>query len=241
MQEYGMPDTPIHILSTRPVSEPLVEKARAAGIVLDMISFIETTPVIDLSVQQEIETISLQRATVVFTSMNAVEAVADMLDGFQPDWQIYCMGQKTQELVKTSFGESAILETAGNASELADLIIEDGITEEVIFFCGNRRREELPARLHKQDISVTEIVVYETTDNAVVVDKKYQGILFFSPSAAESFFSTNTIPAETVVFSIGQTTKKTVNALCKNRVITGDLPGKEHLVELAIHYFLTNR
>lgn len=236
-----MPDTSIQILSTRPVGEEMMEKATAANIVLDIISFIETTPVSDFAVQQEIELASVQQTTVVFTSMNAVEAVAGILDGFQPDWQIYCMGYKTRELVKTYFGESAIVDSASNASELADQIIEGGMTEELIFFCGNRRRDELPAKLREQEIDVTEIVVYETVENAAVIDKLYQGILFFSPSAVESFFSANKLAPETLVFAIGQTTQKTVNAFCKNKVIISELPGKDQLVEQAIQYFVTNK
>jgi uroporphyrinogen-III synthase len=238
---YGMPDTSIHILSTRPVSEELREKAAAANIMLDIISFIETTPIADFAVQQEIELASELQTTVVFTSMNAVEAVAGILDGFQPDWQIFCMGYKTRELVKNYFGEASIAETASNASELADQIIDNGLIEEVVFFCGNKRRDELPAKLREQEIEVTEIVVYETIENSAVVDKPYQGILFFSPSAVESFFSANQLASETIVFAIGQTTEKTVHSFCTNKVIVSELPGKDQLVEQAIQYFVTHR
>lgn len=241
MQVYGMPDTPIHILSTRPVSEEMRGKASAANILLDVISFIETTPVSDFSVQQEIELVSEQQTTVVFTSMNAVDAVAGILDGFQPDWQIFCMGYKTRELVNTYFGEASTAGTAANAAELADQIIENGNTEEVVFFCGNKRREELPAKLREHEIEVTEIVVYETVENAAIVDKKYQGILFFSPSAVESFFSANKLSPETLVFAIGQTTQKTVNRFCTNPVIVSEQPGKDQLTEQAIQYFVTHR
>lgn len=236
-----MPDTPIHILSTRPVSEEMMEKASANNILLDVISFIETTPVSDFAVQQEIELASVQQTTVVFTSMNAVEAVAGILDGYQPDWQIFCMGFKTRELVIQYFGEASIVETASNAAELAEQIIESAISDEIIFFCGNKRREELPAKLREQEMEVTEIVVYETVENASVVDKPYQGILFFSPSAVESFFSANKPAPETFVFTIGQTTEKTVKRFCKNQVIVSEYPGKDQLVEQAIQYFVTHR
>ncbi|MDE3252113.1 MAG: uroporphyrinogen-III synthase [Bacteroidota bacterium] len=241
MPAYGMPDTTIHILSTRPVSEEMREKASAENILLDTISFIETTPVTDIAVQQEIELASVQQASVVFTSMNAVEAVAGILDGYQPDWQIFCLGFKTRELVINYFGEASLAATASNASELADQILETDLTDEVIFFCGNKRREELPAKLRENKIEVTEIVVYETVENASVIDKPYQGILFFSPSAVESFFSANQTDPETLVFAIGQTTQQTVNRFCTNQVIVSEHPGKDQLVEQAIQYFVTHR
>ena len=109
----------INILCTRPLPEALVEEAWEQGIAMDQISFIETTPVQNIEVQQEIEQEALRITTVVFTSMNAVEAVADYLDGQLVDWRIYCMGNTTQQLVKKYFGAQHIAGIANSASELA--------------------------------------------------------------------------------------------------------------------------
>ncbi len=224
------------ILSTRPINELLVAEALSKNIEIDTLSFIETTPIETVEVQQEIELASNQIATVVFTSMNAVDAVTEMLDGFIPEWTIYCMGYATKELVKNYFGEHAIAGTADNASELAEEIIENEEPDEVIFFCGNKRRDELPGKLKKQRIEVNEIVVYQTENTQHKISKIYDGILFFSPSAVESFFAVNKLPEYTVVFAIGQTTKETVSRFCKNRIVVSKLPGKDQLVEQAIAY-----
>jgi uroporphyrinogen-III synthase len=77
----GMQAHKINILSTRPVDGSLVSAAAAAGIQLDIIPFIDTEPVQTVEVQQEIEIAAVELATVVFTSMNAVESVTEMLDG----------------------------------------------------------------------------------------------------------------------------------------------------------------
>ena len=224
------------ILSTRPVSESLLAEALSKNIEIDILSFIETTPIETVEVQQEIELAANQMATVVFTSMNAVDAVTGMLDGFVPEWNIYCMGYATKELVKNYFGENAIAGTGDNAAELADQIIENEEPEEVIFFCGNRRRDELPGKLKKQQIEVNEIVVYQTENTQHKITKAYDGILFFSPSAVESFFTINKLPEHTIVFAIGQTTKETVGKFCKNKIVVSKLPGKDQLVEQAIGY-----
>ena len=224
------------ILSTRPVSESLLAEALSKNIEIDTLSFIETTPIETIEVQQEIELAANQMATVVFTSMNAVDAVTAMLDGFVPEWTIYCMGYATKELVKNYFGENAIAGTGDNAAELADEIIENEEPEEVIFFCGNRRRDELPGKLKKQQIEVNEIVVYQTENTQHKITKAYDGILFFSPSAVESFFTINKLPEHTIVFAIGQTTKETVGKFCKNKIVVSKLPGKDQLVEQAISY-----
>ena len=232
-----MPEQRKNILSTRPVSDEMIAVALAKNIGIDILSFIETTPIETIEVQQEIELAANQITTVVFTSMNAVEAVTGMLDGFVPEWNIYCMGYATKELVKNYFGENAIEGTADNATELAEEIIKNDEPDEVIFFCGNRRRDELPARLQKHHININEIIVYQTKNNQHKIDKVYDAVLFFSPSAVESFFLANTLPGNTIVFAIGETTKETVGRYCSNKIVVSKLPGKDQLVEQVIDYF----
>ena len=232
-----MPEHKLHILSTRPVDISRIEEAQQKGIILDVLSFIETEAIQTIEVQQEIEWASVQQATVVFTSMNAVEAVTEMLDGHIPDWSIYCMGYKTKQLITDYFGETAISGTADNAAELADEMLENEEPEEVIFFCGNQRRDELPGKLRSHHISVNEIVVYETLPVEHKVEKEYDAVLFFSPSAAESFFKKNKLTARAVVFAIGNTTANTVKRFCSNKIIISKLPGKEELVTEALEYF----
>jgi uroporphyrinogen-III synthase len=232
-----MPELNLHILCTRPVEKIQVEKAKQKGIALDSFSFIETEAIQNIEIQQEIEWASVEETTVVFTSMNAVESVTAMLDGFVPAWSIYCMGYKTKQLVSEYFGEDSISDTADNASELADKIIEHEEPEEIIFFCGNQRRDELPAKLRQHKIDVNEIIVYETIAIEHTIDKVYDGILFFSPSAVESFFKKNKLPDSTVLFAIGNTTAKTIHRFCNNRIMISEQPGKEELIEQAIGYF----
>ena len=232
-----MPEQSIHILCTRPVDQSLVDEAKQRSIALDVLSFIETEPIRDIEVQQEIEWASVEQATVVFTSMNAVESVTEMLEGFVPEWSIYCMGHKTKQLVTAYFGAGSISATADNAADLADRIIETEEPEEVIFFCGNQRRDELPRKLREQNISVNEIVVYQTIAIEHTIEKKYNAVLFFSPSAVESFFKKNKLTDKTIVFAIGNTTSETVQKYCSNRIIISRSPGKDELVEQALEYF----
>jgi uroporphyrinogen-III synthase len=235
--KYAMPQNNIHILSTRPLSASLVAEANAAGISIDELSFIETEPIQDIATQQEIEQAYLQSATVVFTSMNAVDAVVAWQDGQQPDWVIYCMGNTTKKLLQENFGTHSVAGTANNAAELAGLIAAESDTDEVIFFCGEQRRDELPSILRKSGIDVQEILVYETIHTPHKINKEYQAVLFYSPSAVHSFFSTNKVPAQTILFAIGTTTAKAVQQYCNNTIIVGKAPGKEELVRQAMEYF----
>lgn len=232
-----MQQTKISILSTRPLNQSLIAEANAAGIAVDEISFIETEPVQSIEVQQEIEQAYLQTATVVFTSMNAVDAVTSWQDGQQPDWDIYCIGNTTKQLIVESFGEHSVAGTANSAAELAELIVKESDTDEVIFFCGDQRRDELPSILQKNGIGVDEIVVYETTAIPHKVEKNYDGILFFSPSAVDSFFQTNTVSAQTILFAIGFTTAAAIKKYSPNQIIISSEPGKENLFSAMMEHY----
>ena len=227
----------IRILCTRPLPVSLIDEAMGAGIKIEVLPFIETESILSVEVQQEIQQASIQTATVVFTSMNAVDAVTVFLDGHQPEWAIYCIGTATQKLVKGYFGEEKIAGTANDAASLADLIAADRFIEEVIFFCGNQRRDELPAILTGNGIGVNEIMVYQTIALPHKIDTAYHGILFFSPSAVESFFNKNKVPAQTILFAIGNTTANEIKKFSTNKIIISDNPGKENLVEKMKEYF----
>lgn len=232
MQQNG-----IDILCTRPLPGWLVNEAATSGIAIEIESFIETEPLQTIEVQQEIENALLQSAVVVFTSMNAVEAVAAALEGQQPDWNIYSIGTATQKLVKEYFGEHAIAGSAPDASALAELIVEEGMSDEVIFFCGDQRRDELPTILNDAGIEVDEIMVYQTIEVSHKIKKDYYGILFFSPSAVRSFFKSNKLNERTILFAIGNTTAAEIKKFSSNKIIVSDEPGKENLVKKMIEYY----
>ena len=227
----------LQILCTRPLDEELIKEANRKGIDIDILSFIETEPIESVEVQQEIEAVLNAAATAVFTSMNAVEAVEEHVIDEQPEWIIYCIGNKTKELVKKYFPLSRVAGTADNAAELAELIIEESTAEEIVFFCGDLRRDELPSILKQHDIEVNEIVVYQTMLVPHKVHKEYLGILFFSPSAVESFFIKNKLSTTTILFAIGATTASTIRKYTTNKILIADQPGKENLVEKMIEYF----
>ena len=225
------------ILCTRPLSQAIIDVANSKGLFTDVWSFIETTAIETVEVQQEIEHTFLLKTTVVFTSMNAVDAVAAYLTDEQPNWQVYCIGFTTQQLVKKYFGAQVIVGVAENAAALAEKIIEDDATDEVVFFCGNQRRDEMSTMLGVAGVTVTEIVVYETIAVPHVVKKDYDAILFFSPSAVDSFFSVNKIKRETLFFAIGATTAEAIQQYNNGKIIVAAQPGKEALMQQAIDFF----
>jgi uroporphyrinogen-III synthase len=232
-----MKENKISILTTRPLTRVAMDKAKSAGVEIDTASFIETKNIIDQTIAGKIKRYSTKDESVVFTSMNAADAVIEYLElkGIVPDWTIYSLGGITQTILKNYFVDSEIIADAINSTQLAKEIIEDE-PEEVIFFCGNQRRDELPNLLQSKNIKVNELVVYQTIETPVKINKKYDGILFFSPSAARSFFSINKIDADTVLFAIGITTAVELRKLSTNKILIGEHPNKEQLAERAIEY-----
>ncbi|MDB5192484.1 MAG: Uroporphyrinogen synthase [Segetibacter sp.] len=229
----------IKILSTRPLAETVMENARAKDFEIDIASFIETNNTIDQITGRKISQYASKEIAVVFTSMNAAEAVIDCLNalGAEPEWTIYTLGGVTQKILEDALTGSEIFGDAINAAQIAKTIIENE-EEEVVFFCGNQRRDELPSLLKREEIKVDEVVVYETIETPVKIKKEYSGILFFSPSAVKSFFKANTVDSNTVLFAIGTTTADELKKHSNNKVLIGSQPNKEFLAEQAMQYLL---
>ncbi|GAB4092845.1 uroporphyrinogen-III synthase [Flaviaesturariibacter terrae] len=229
-----MPKAERTILSTRPLPAALVLEAAARGFEVNCLSFIDTEAVQDPSLAQQIRFLATERHSVVFTSMNAVEAVAAQLRE-KPDWTVYCIGHTTRALVESELG-IAVAATADDASALADRIIAAG-ENNVLFFCGNIRRDTLPVKLRNAGVALRELVVYQTIATPQRVGKPYRALLFFSPSAVESYFTVNKPGPEAVLFAIGSTTAEAIARHFSGAVLVAQQPGKDALLRTAMDYF----
>jgi uroporphyrinogen-III synthase len=135
------------------------------------------------------------------------------------------------------FGQLDIAGTADSAKELAEVMARVSGAGEVYFFCGDKRREELPDLLRQAGWVVHEIVVYKTVLTPHKVERSYAGIAFYSPSTVESFFSVNAVSAGTVLFAIGQTTAAAIRERSDNPMIVAARPDKEAMIRQMIEYF----
>ncbi len=224
------------ILCTGPVEESLLLSPEYKDADIDVIPFTTISTELPESTQRQIKDILSKKMVVIFTSGNAVRSVGDYMKEPPAGWTIFCIGNTTYSLAKKYFGEENIKETASTASKLAEKIIPVLKADEVIFFCGNLRRNELPDALRKKNIEVKEIIVYKTSLVPVSINKRYDAVLFFSPSAAESFFSKNSVPRNTALFVMGETTAVSIKKYSTNKIITGDDPDKNKLISQAIRF-----
>lgn len=223
-----------YVLSTRALSAVLITEAATKGINIDVVPFIATEKLGDETLTTRLAELADRPLTAIFTSTNAVAAIET---ASQPRWKIFCLNGATRRAVAERFGENAIVATAGSATELVEVIAGRDKPGECWFFCGDIRRDELPDSLKAAGWQVHEMVVYQTILTPHPIDKPYEAIIFFSPSAVESFFSMNTIGPRISLFAIGRTTAAAIRAKCPNPVVISERPDEKQLIRqiIAIH------
>lgn len=228
-----------YVLSTRALSAALIAEAASRGIVIDVVPFIATEKREDETLTNRLEDLARGPLTAIFTSTNAVTAVfadmnAAMAKEAAANWKIFCLNGATRRAAAERFGENAIAGAADSAKELAETIIGHETSDTCWFFCGDKRREELPEKLKAAGWKVHEIVVYRTTLTPHRIDKPYDAVIFFSPSAVESFFSRNTPGPQIRLFAIGRTTAAAIRAKCPNPVVISEQPDEQILIRQII-------
>lgn len=233
------------LLSTKSLGPSLVEQANEQGVDVVEREFISVQPIRSEEKYREIKSWlqTVRPISVVFTSYNGVEAVRQNLHGEGPSpapaWNVFCISGKTKQAVASAFPGAAILATAEYGRTLAQLIIDRGDIKEVVFFSGNRRREELPTMLQAAGITVHEITVYHTEETPSPVQEDLDGVLFFSPSGVKSFFSVNQLKKEAVCFAIGRTTAEAIALHSPNQIITSETTSVEAVLDAVYHYTQT--
>ena len=228
----------IRLLSTRFLDENTTAKANDANINIHSASFIKTQPIVTDALAKTLQQLTAQPLCVVFTSLNAASAVAEQIKT-PANWKIFCTSGRTKEYIINTFGEQAIVASAKNANGLADRIVAYHHAKKIVFFCGDLHLHNLPEKLKANGIDTDEIIVYTTVQTPVFIEEPYEGILCFSPSAVHSFFSMNTVPVDTLFFSIGDTTTAAIQSYCTNKIITSEWPGVDSLLEKVTHFYNT--
>jgi uroporphyrinogen-III synthase len=225
------------LLSTRKLNSVISERLSDIADLTEL-DFISVSPLLEADRKEKIRNLAEQEIAVAFTSVHAVEIVDEVLkEGkVNADWKIFCLSGRTREAVRNSLQIKNKIEGEGdNAFSLAEKILEAKL-KEIFFFCGNQRRDELPSLLQQNNVSVKEIIVYETSERPIAVKKEFDGILFFSPSAARSFFSANLLKPSVVCFAVGKTTATSISTYTGNRILVSETPSQEKILELVRNF-----
>jgi len=222
------------LLVTKKISPSLALQAGLKGIEILEKEFIRVDPIVNDQLNKKISSLATAKHTVAFTSKNAVSAIAANNNIPYADWKIYSIEGATKNEVMKYFSEDSIAGTAKNALTLAEVIEDKSEDRKIIFFCGSKRMEDLPGFLLSKNFDVEEVVVYKTELVPQKIIDDFEAVAFFSPSAVESFFSTNALRKNVVCLSVGKTTTEAIKKYTGNEVITAHKSSEENILELAI-------
>lgn len=175
----------------------------------------------------------------IFSSQNAVLSLME-----QNGWEVlktksvFCVGTKTKELLeRNGFTVDVYMDYASELAEIITLIYHK---ESYTFLSGNLRMETLPEALKSAVITFNEIEVYQTklAPFKISSQEKFDGIMFFSPSAVESYLTNNKIQNE-ICFCIGSTTVKSLEKNKVKNIVIAQLPTIDDVIEEVIEYYKT--
>lgn len=230
----------IDILSTGDFPADLLSYARERNTLVTVEPFIRTEETITPAVQEQINSLSQKNLIVIFTSKKAVRAVRSALTS-PPDWQFFCIDGATYQEVISFWDAASVVDVAPYGIDLARKIANHPTDKERVFFCGNRRLDTIPDYLKARDIPLQEMVVYQTIETPRPIDKVYDAILFYSPSAIHSFFSQNQIHSS-VLCCIGETTAKALKQYPTQHcpILISPKADKREMIDLVINHLNQN-
>lgn len=217
---------PINILSTKILLSSQKQALLNAGFSVTEANFIKTeNSDFDLKGIND---------NLIFTSQNAAQSVLlHPKCSALKSKKVFCVGMKTKALLEENgFNVEVYLDYASDLAEIITLIYAK---ESYTFFSGNLRKETLPKALKAAKVNFNEIQVYETTLTPQKIKTPVDGILFFSPSAIESYLKENKIKNE-ICFCIGETTAEALEKTTRN-IIVADQPSVDNVIEDVIEEY----
>ncbi len=195
------------ILSTKVISDTHREMLHSNGIEWIEKDFI--------SIQfTQASLLSVKSCTVVLiTSKNAVRSLIQFNQTATLKGKvIYCVGESIEKLLKGH--QITVTQSFENALQMGLFMISQK-ENNISILCGNRSRPELPNILNDHHISFTQEITYISELTPTKRTENFNAILFFCPSAVESYISKNAIKQEKII-CIGQTTLASIQPYSKN-------------------------
>lgn len=170
----------------------------------------------------------------IFTSQNTVLSLLNQIDSnFSKGKQCFCVGIKTKNLLEENGFK--VITYFHYAEDLANFLIKNYPKESFTFFSGDLRKDTIPIAFFENDIVFEELQVYQTQLSSHKIETAVDAILFFSPSAVQSYLEHNTIQNE-ICFCVGKTTAEALHFITKSIVIANQ-PSVENVIIQCIHHF----
>jgi uroporphyrinogen-III synthase len=198
----------VNILSTRVLENDIVSSLDRKRVNLIQKDFIKTKS-LSFSKQE-----LLTNNNWIITSKTALKIILNTytIDELK-SINFFSIGRQTTNLIIEN--QLKEIEWANYSGNLAHKIIKNHHTKHFFFIGGEMRRGELNVFLKNQNIQLTEWIVYTTTLSPNEIYEPIDGLLFFSPSAVQSFVKTNSISNQQL-FCIGNTTANEAKKYSQN-------------------------
>lgn len=221
-----------HIVSTRRLTSGKVDELKKSGWKFTDHDFI--SKLIHIPADLQAQAICKY---VVLTSITGVRAFLEITRQLQLDtdhYQVYCISRGTREYASASGLD--IKSSAPNAFALANEILKDVEVKEVTHVSSNLRRDELSDKLNRAGVTVHDVIAYHTEFTPISIDHSYDAIIFFSPSAVDSFLSLNPL-LQVPCFCLGKTTGDYAKQEGYHHTHIPEAPSEDILLKTIINYF----
>jgi uroporphyrinogen-III synthase len=150
---------------------------------------------------------------VIITSKNAIPA---LLQWKQQVKNVFCVGDLTaQRLVFHGFLPQIV---ASDAKTLGQKMITDYSEKSFTYLCGDHRRDELPQIFADNNITLNEVIVYESEIVEKSFDRIFAAVLFYSPRGVYAFAKANKHQPQCAI-CIGETTAAAARELFPKVVV----------------------
>lgn len=171
----------------------------------------------------------------IFTSKKAAKAIKPVINDLEVPGHIFAVGSKTAQMLEELKLEVTIPDeynVVALAKKMKELKLKN-----VTHFCGNLKAGDLN-KLLGEDVNLTSVEVYRTKLAPHTLNiSNYDGIVFMSPSAVESFSERNEINGTAKVFCIGPTTEAAATEAGFENCITPEYSTLDDLTESIQNYF----
>jgi len=220
--------TPVaSILSTKVLSKDLREQLISNHIAIQEEDFISIA-----YNQVDLKSHALDHV-VLITSKNVILSLLDSnLINVLEGKEIYCVGNSIPKLLEP-YG-ILVQQSFQNAKTLGGFIIQQSF-KSVTFLRGNKSRPELPQLLIDHGVLLKQYELYTTRLTPKKMDQSFDGLLFFCPSAVESYLTHHRINNEQII-CIGQTTASAVQPYA-NHIMIADHQKVSSVIQKTIELF----
>lgn len=210
-----------HLLSTKVLSDAEIRQLESAGWQVDHYDAI--------SIEFQKTAVTPEDHLLIFSSKNAVAGFFNSFSkrNFSTS-KCLCVGNGAAGML-TEKGMK-VLEAFPTAKELTACLAKKYSGDSFVYYCGNMRLNLIPDTLNDLGLSWQEATVYKTLLNPRKWDRVYDAVVFFSPSAVQSYVALN--PMGTAMgYCIGKTTGAALEKYT-NRILLPKTPDRKSLMDL---------